>query len=210
MSAEDQPPKKKYEKPTLSEVALRPEEAVLGNCKSASDLWARCMSRTAASVGRLLARWARERGASRSTSGACRSRSPPTTICRSPPRGRPASSCARRGRRGRRPSRASTRAGAIRRCRRTPRRCSIRARACGASTARPPAPRSCSRRRCSAARPIRRPPSARTSAAARSPCASGRSPGAPRSTRCTIPSTRCSWCTSSRAATASRSTGAAS
>jgi hypothetical protein len=36
MSAEDQPPKKKYEKPTLSEVALRPEEAVLGNCKSAS------------------------------------------------------------------------------------------------------------------------------------------------------------------------------
>ena len=36
MSAEDQPPKKKYEKPTLSEVALRPEEAVLGNCKSAT------------------------------------------------------------------------------------------------------------------------------------------------------------------------------
>jgi hypothetical protein len=34
MSAEDQPPKKKYEKPTLSEVALRPEEAVLGNCKT--------------------------------------------------------------------------------------------------------------------------------------------------------------------------------
>jgi hypothetical protein len=36
MSAEDQPPKKKYEKPTLSEVALRPEEAVLGNCKAVS------------------------------------------------------------------------------------------------------------------------------------------------------------------------------
>jgi hypothetical protein len=36
MSAEDQTPKKKYEKPTLSEVALRPEEAVLGNCKTAS------------------------------------------------------------------------------------------------------------------------------------------------------------------------------
>ena len=36
MSAEDQPPKKKYEKPILSEVALRPEEAVLGNCKTAS------------------------------------------------------------------------------------------------------------------------------------------------------------------------------
>jgi hypothetical protein len=33
MSTEDEP-KKKYEKPTLSEVALRPEEAVLGNCKS--------------------------------------------------------------------------------------------------------------------------------------------------------------------------------
>jgi hypothetical protein len=28
-------PKKAYEKPTLSEVALRPEEAVLGNCKTA-------------------------------------------------------------------------------------------------------------------------------------------------------------------------------
>jgi hypothetical protein len=27
--------KKPYQKPTLSEVALRPEEAVLGNCKSA-------------------------------------------------------------------------------------------------------------------------------------------------------------------------------
>ncbi len=36
MSAEEQPPKKRYEKPTLSEVALRPEEAVLGNCKTAS------------------------------------------------------------------------------------------------------------------------------------------------------------------------------
>ena len=37
MSAEQQPtPKKKYEKPTLSEVALRPEEAVLGNCKTVS------------------------------------------------------------------------------------------------------------------------------------------------------------------------------
>jgi len=29
------PTKKPYEKPTLSEVALRPEEAVLGNCKTA-------------------------------------------------------------------------------------------------------------------------------------------------------------------------------
>jgi hypothetical protein len=28
------PPKKPYTKPTLSEVALRPEEAVLGNCKT--------------------------------------------------------------------------------------------------------------------------------------------------------------------------------
>lgn len=27
--------KKAYQKPTLSEVALRPEEAVLGNCKTA-------------------------------------------------------------------------------------------------------------------------------------------------------------------------------
>jgi len=34
MSADDKPTKKKYEKPTLSEVALRPEEAVLGNCKA--------------------------------------------------------------------------------------------------------------------------------------------------------------------------------
>jgi hypothetical protein len=34
MSAGDEPQKKKYEKPTLSEVALRPDEAVLGNCKS--------------------------------------------------------------------------------------------------------------------------------------------------------------------------------
>jgi len=37
MSSQDEPPKKKkYEKPKLSEVALRPEEAVLGNCKSVS------------------------------------------------------------------------------------------------------------------------------------------------------------------------------
>ena len=28
--------RKPYEKPTLSEVALRPEEAVLGNCKAAA------------------------------------------------------------------------------------------------------------------------------------------------------------------------------
>lgn len=36
MSAEDTNANKKpYEKPTLSEVALRPEEAVLGNCKTA-------------------------------------------------------------------------------------------------------------------------------------------------------------------------------
>jgi hypothetical protein len=34
MSVEDPGPKKKYEKPTLTEVALRPEEAVLGNCKT--------------------------------------------------------------------------------------------------------------------------------------------------------------------------------
>lgn len=35
MSAEDPTtPKKPYAKPTLSEVALRPEEAVLGNCKT--------------------------------------------------------------------------------------------------------------------------------------------------------------------------------
>jgi hypothetical protein len=36
MNEEDQPgkPRKKYAKPTLSEVALRPDEAVLGNCKA--------------------------------------------------------------------------------------------------------------------------------------------------------------------------------
>lgn len=28
------PPRKPYEKPALSEVALRPDEAVLGNCKT--------------------------------------------------------------------------------------------------------------------------------------------------------------------------------
>lgn len=32
---EDQP-KKPYEKPKLTEVSLRPEEAVLGNCKTAA------------------------------------------------------------------------------------------------------------------------------------------------------------------------------
>ncbi len=34
----EQPPdeRRPYEKPTLSEVALRPEEAVLGNCKAPS------------------------------------------------------------------------------------------------------------------------------------------------------------------------------
>ncbi len=31
----NEPMKKAYQKPTLSEVALRPEEAVLGNCKTA-------------------------------------------------------------------------------------------------------------------------------------------------------------------------------
>ncbi|HVZ73502.1 MAG TPA: hypothetical protein VHJ20_14085 [Polyangia bacterium] len=37
MSADDPTPEKKpYQKPTLSEVALRPEEAVLGNCKTLS------------------------------------------------------------------------------------------------------------------------------------------------------------------------------
>jgi hypothetical protein len=35
MSADTDGKKKPYEKPTLSEVALRPEEAVLGNCKTA-------------------------------------------------------------------------------------------------------------------------------------------------------------------------------
>lgn len=41
MTPGDQPPpdpapaRKPYEKPTLSEVALRPDEAVLGNCKTA-------------------------------------------------------------------------------------------------------------------------------------------------------------------------------
>jgi hypothetical protein len=34
VSDEPAAPKKKYEKPTLSEVPLRPDEAVLGNCKS--------------------------------------------------------------------------------------------------------------------------------------------------------------------------------
>ncbi|HEX4403814.1 MAG TPA: hypothetical protein VH560_03235 [Polyangia bacterium] len=33
-SDEPESTKKPYEKPTLSEVALRPEEAVLGNCKT--------------------------------------------------------------------------------------------------------------------------------------------------------------------------------
>ena len=41
MTAESSPPdggpkRKPYEKPTLSQVALRPDEAVLGNCKTAS------------------------------------------------------------------------------------------------------------------------------------------------------------------------------
>ena len=39
MSDEPQTPeggRKPYEKPMLSEVSLRPEEAVLGNCKTAS------------------------------------------------------------------------------------------------------------------------------------------------------------------------------
>lgn len=31
---ENGPRRKPYEKPTLSQVALRPEEAVLGNCKT--------------------------------------------------------------------------------------------------------------------------------------------------------------------------------
>ncbi len=31
----DEPKKKPYEKPELKQVPLRPEEAVLGNCKSA-------------------------------------------------------------------------------------------------------------------------------------------------------------------------------
>jgi len=36
MNPDESPDEKKpYQKPTLSEVALRPEEAVLGNCKSA-------------------------------------------------------------------------------------------------------------------------------------------------------------------------------
>ncbi len=34
MSPDEPSSKKKYEKPTLSEIALRPEEAVLGNCKT--------------------------------------------------------------------------------------------------------------------------------------------------------------------------------
>jgi hypothetical protein len=33
-SDEPEATKKPYEKPTLSEVALRPDEAVLGNCKA--------------------------------------------------------------------------------------------------------------------------------------------------------------------------------
>jgi hypothetical protein len=41
MSTESSPPdngskRKPYEKPTLSQVALRPDEAVLGNCKTMS------------------------------------------------------------------------------------------------------------------------------------------------------------------------------
>ena len=35
MSEDTTPEKKVYEKPTLSEVPLRPDEAVLGNCKVA-------------------------------------------------------------------------------------------------------------------------------------------------------------------------------
>jgi hypothetical protein len=34
--ADPKPGRKPYEKPKLSQVALRPEEAVLGNCKSMS------------------------------------------------------------------------------------------------------------------------------------------------------------------------------
>lgn len=34
MSEEDRPKKKPYEKPAIAEVPLRPEEAVLGNCKT--------------------------------------------------------------------------------------------------------------------------------------------------------------------------------
>jgi len=41
MTAESSPPdsgatRKRYEKPTLSQVSLRPDEAVLGNCKTMS------------------------------------------------------------------------------------------------------------------------------------------------------------------------------
>jgi hypothetical protein len=36
MNPDETSDKKPYEKPTLSEVALRPDEAVLGNCKTVS------------------------------------------------------------------------------------------------------------------------------------------------------------------------------
>jgi hypothetical protein len=36
MSDETTPEKKPYEKPTLAETPLRPDEAVLGNCKTVS------------------------------------------------------------------------------------------------------------------------------------------------------------------------------
>jgi hypothetical protein len=36
MNDEKQPAKKKYEQPKITVISLRPEEAVLGNCKSLS------------------------------------------------------------------------------------------------------------------------------------------------------------------------------
>jgi hypothetical protein len=47
-------PRKRYEKPTLSEISLRPDEAVLGNCKSVSvsgPAAADCMTFGCASIG---------------------------------------------------------------------------------------------------------------------------------------------------------------
>ena len=185
MSAEDQPPKKKYEKPTLSEVALRPEEAVLGNCKAVSisgpgDAGLR-------DVGGLLVAGFVSASFTLDIGGPA---DPGHRGRRSADRRRGVGPQVRaRGGRGgaaavrARPRALGRSAGAARR------RDRVRF-GQGPVAPLPHARRSRVRLHVTDARsprPIRRPPSARTSAAARSPCASSRSPGARRSTRCTIP-----------------------
>ena len=50
--AQDPSTRKRYDKPSVKKVPLRPEEAVLGNCKMAGNgpLQANCSSTTACSV----------------------------------------------------------------------------------------------------------------------------------------------------------------